>query len=270
LDIINRVSRFATADDEVNVEDTHQSLGGSGANFAAALSNLGIRTGIMARVGRDYWGDFIFQELSQRGVQTGRLKSLKKATGMSYIAVDDRGERSIYTYMGANAGYELDDEDLNYIRSCRWLHLTGMYIEVVKEASQHAKNLSFNPGMILSSFGLDELESTLKNTDILFLNQKEVTTLTGLKTDDGIELLVEIGVPLVILTRGEYGARAYTKEECISAPSGQANALDTTGAGDTFAAGFIASYLRSKGLKDCLEAANNTAALHIGHWGGVY
>ena len=66
---------------------------------------------------------------------------------------------------------------LNHIKNSEILHITGMYIEVVEEASKHANLLSFNPGTLLSSYGMESLEKILKRTHILFLNKKEVTLL---------------------------------------------------------------------------------------------
>jgi ribokinase len=270
LDIINLVSRFATADDEVDIIETNQSLGGSAANFAVALSGMGIKTGILSQVGTDHWGMLIAQELSKRHIDISRLKKSKENTGISFIAVDTVGERSIYNYMGANASFKLENDDVKYIQASPWLHLTGMYIEVIEEASRHARKLSFNPGTILSSFGVDKLENTLKNTNILFLSQKEVKLLTRLETVPGIQLLIDLGVEIVVLTKGEDGASLHTKKDHISVPSHNTiDVMDTTGAGDTFAAGFIAGYLGSCDLEDCLNLGSKTAARHIVQWGGI-
>ncbi|WJI10082.1 carbohydrate kinase family protein [Methanobacterium sp. CWC-01] len=268
LDFISRVSRFAGADEEVNMDHLHQSVGGSAANAALTLSEMGIKTGIMTRVGEDYGGNLIRQALDDAGIGTERIISLDKPTGMTFIAVDDQGERSIYVHMGANAHFQLIDEDRAYIEDAKVLHLTGMYLEVVEEASQHAKILSFNPGMLLSSFGLPELKNTLMRADILFLNQKEAGILTGLEPSAGAEYLVEMGVPRVILTKGREGATLYTPDEIIVSPAVESKVTDTTGAGDTFAAAFLASHLQGKDGRDCLNEANLVASRQVRKWGG--
>ncbi len=73
--------------------------------------------------------------------------------------------------------------------------------------------LSLNPGALLSSYGLDNLEKILKRTDILFLNKKEVTLLTGRDCNDGAENLVENGVPLVVVTMGNEGSKVYYRSQ---------------------------------------------------------
>ncbi|MDP3066313.1 MAG: carbohydrate kinase family protein [Methanobacteriaceae archaeon] len=270
MDLIIRVSRFAGADEEVNVDQYHQSVGGSAANCAVTLSQLGIRTGVMSRVGKDLWGGLICQELTRKGVLTERIITSDTPTGMSFIAVDDHGERSIYTHMGANIHFKLLKEDITYIKNSKILHMTGMYVEVVEEASQHAKLLSFNPGMLLSSFGLERLKGTIKKVHLLFLNQKEAKVLTGLEPEKAAQLLVEMNIPVVVITRGKDGADVYTKDGFITSPAKKTKALDSTGAGDTFAAGFLARYLQDGDLEECLNQAHLTASRQVGKWGGFW
>jgi sugar/nucleoside kinase (ribokinase family) len=268
LDFISRVSKFAGPDEEVNMGQLHQSVGGSAANAALTLNDMGIKTGVITRVGEDYGGNLIFSRLKEAGIGTERVVSMDEPTGMTFIAVDDQGERSIYVHMGANAHFELLKEDKAYIGGAKVLHLTGMYWEVVEEASQHAHALSFNPGMLLSSFGLSKLKNTIKRADMLFLNQKEAKVLTGMEPSTGAELLVEMGVPRVVLTMGRDGAALYTPEEKIISLAMETTVLDTTGAGDTFAAAFLASHLQGKDDEECLKEANLTASQQVEKWGG--
>jgi len=268
LDFISRGSRFAGAGEEGKIDQLHQSTGGSAANSASTLSELGIKTGVISRVGEDYGGNLIRQSLTDKGIGTERIVSLDKPTGMAFIAVDDQGERSIYVHMGANAHFQLLDEDRTYIEDAKALHLTGMYWEVVEEASQYAEVLSFNPGMLLSSLGLSKLKKTIMRADILFLNQKEASILTGMEPSIGAEYLVERGVPRVILTMGRAGAALYTPHEKITSPAAEATVTDTTGAGDTFAAAFLASHLQGNDGSECLKKANQVASRQVEMWGG--
>jgi alpha-D-ribose-1-phosphate 5-kinase (ATP) len=269
IDFISHVSRLAKADDEVNVDKLHVCLGGSASNFVTFLSHLGLKTSILARVGNDRFGEIARRKLSQKGVDVTRLIPIKGRTGMAFIAVDDEAERSIYTYMGANAGFNLEKEDINYIKSLDLLHITGMYYEVVEEASKHAKLISFNPGSLLSSFGLKKLNQILKRTHILFLNKKEVKLLTKMKIEDGIRFLSELGVPIIVVTMGKDGAMVYTSENLIESPAESVKALDTTGAGDIFAAAFLAAYIEEQDLKECLIYANHVAAQSVKNIGGT-
>jgi sugar/nucleoside kinase (ribokinase family) len=268
-DFLMNVSRFSDADDEVDVEKLRISLGGSAANFTVGVSRLGLNAGIMARIGKDQYGKYILSEFKRERIDIKRLLPIDEKTGMAFIAVEPEGERSIYTYMGANSKFRLEKEDIAYIKHSEILHVTGMYIEVVKEASKHANILSFNPGALLSSYGLDALEQILKKTDILFLNQKEVTILTDMDCNDGALELIENGVPLVVVTMGNKGAVVYSPSGQIQYPSSKLNVLDTTGAGDSFAAGFVTAYYKKKDLKECLKAGNESAASCVSKFGSI-
>ena len=158
-------------------------------------------------------GGIFAQNSKEKKLTPNRLVSIDEKTGMAFIAVEPDGERSIYTFMGANSKFKLEKEDITLINHSEILHITGMYIEVVEEASKHANLLSLNPGNLLSSYGLDALEKILKRTHILFLNKKEVTFLTGRNYEDGAELIVDNGVPLVVVTMGKEGSKVYTQNK---------------------------------------------------------
>ena len=267
IDFLMNVPRFAVADDEVDTEKLNVTLGGSAANFAVKTSQLGLNTGIMARVGQDNFGRFIRSSFEAQKINTERLIPINEKTGMAFIAVDHLGERSIYTYMGANSKFELLKPDIELIESSEILHLTGMYIEVVEEASNHANILSFNPGALLASFGMQKMDSILARTDILFLNEREVGLLTGEDYPFGARLLIDAGVKMVVVTLGKSGSKLFTRDEEIHQASNEIKPLDTTGAGDSFAAGFIHGYFRKKELQDCLKDGNFSALQCLSNFG---
>ncbi len=269
VDFINKVSRLAGPDDEVDVEKLILSVGGSASNFTVGLSRLNISTGIIARVGNDYFGQICAKKLIDEGVKTERLLSIDSPTGMVFIAVDPPGERSMYAFMGANAEFKLLKEDIDFIKSSKILHITGMYKEVVEEASKYANFLSLNPGTLLSEYGIEGLRKSIERANIIFLNKKEITILTGESLDNGAQKLLDIGVEMVAVTCGKDGANLYTKERVIHSPVKETAALDTTGAGDSFAAGFIAAYIKDKKLEECMDFANHVASSCVGKFGAM-
>lgn len=269
IDFIMKVPRFSEADDEVDVEKMTVTLGGSATNFAVGLSRMGVDVGIMARIGYDNFGEFVINKFEKEDVRTDRLLKISESTGMAFIAVDNKGERSIYTSMGANAQFKLEKEDVEYIKQSKLLHITGMYKEVVEEASKHAGLLSLNPGTALSSYGVDTLEKVIKRTKIIFLNKKEVTLLTGKDLEAGAKILLDMGVPMVVITCGRRGASLYTPEGKIHSTSTGAEALDTTGAGDAFAAGFIASFVKNEDVNKCLQMGNLLASNCVSELGAI-
>ncbi len=270
VDFVMKVPRFVESDDEVDVEELLPSIGGSAANFAVETARQGLKTGIMARVGRDYFGRLALEKFDDEGVNRTRLIQIGgKKTGMAFITVDPHGERSMYISMGANASFELEKNDFEHIKSSKILHITGMYREVVEKASKHANFLSLNPGTLLSSYGFEALKKTIKRASIIFLNKKEVEILTQMDFYDGARMLVDEGVPLVVVTCGKMGAKLFTEKGQIKSPTKQVKAVDTTGAGDAFAAGFISSFFRGEKLEKCLEVGNITASNCVSHLGAL-
>jgi ribokinase len=269
IDFLMKVPRFSRADDEVDVDHLKIFLGGSATNFALNISRMGVNVGIIARVGDDEYGQFASTKFLEEGVNIDRLMKISDTTGMAFIAVDEEGERSIYTVMGANAQFKLEESDVEYIKNSQILHLTGMYLEVVEEASKHANYLSLNPGTSLASYGMDCLSKILKRTNILFLNRKEVSLLTGEKYNTGARKLVEFGVSQVVVTCGRHGACLCTPDGIIHSPTSPINSLDTTGAGDAFAAGFIAGLVKNKPPEKCLQMGNELASSCVEMLGAV-
>ncbi|MCE5213629.1 MAG: carbohydrate kinase family protein [Methanobacterium sp.] len=269
IDFIMKVPRFCEADDEVDVDKLKVSLGGSASNFAVGISRMGVDVGIMARIGYDNFGNLAQEKFQKEGVRTERLIKIPESTGMAFISVDKIGERSIYASMGANAKFKVENEDLEYIKGSKLLHVTGMYKEIVEEVAKKANILSINPGTVLSSYGLDTLHKIIKRAHIIFLNKKEVTLLTGEDFKEGAKLLLDMGVPMVVVTCGKHGANLYTSQGVVHSTTSKIEALDTTGAGDAFAAGFIASYIKNLDMKKCLEMGNKLASHCVGKLGAI-
>ncbi len=259
MDFILKVPRFVEIDSEMYIETINTSPGGSALNFAVNLSRNGIKTGLMARLGNDDYGKMILSKVSGENMDISRCVTLNDQTGMAFISVDNRGKRSIYSFMGANAKLSILKEDIDYIKSSPFTHLTGVYWEVAWDVAQYAKKLSFSPGPLLSSFGVDKLKRVLKKTELLFLNDKEVNILTGEQIHEGSQLLLEEGVNNVIVTRGKEGAILYSQDKTLPAGTKKIKALDTTGAGDAFAAGFVFKWLKGEKEEKCLEFANQSA-----------
>lgn len=269
VDFLQKVPRFVKSDDEVEIKSLLLSVGGSASNFTVGISRLNVNAGIIARIGRDYFGEVAVKEFEKEGVNTERLLKTDFQTGKVFIAVEPHGERSMYTFIGANKKFKLQTEDIEYIKASKILHITQMYKDVVTKASKHANILSFNPGAILSSFGANKLEKIIERTDILFLNKKEINILTGMGINDGASLLLDIGAKIVIVTCGKHGANLYTKRGLIHSTARKVKAIDTTGAGDSFAAGFIAAYIKEKKLNECLDYANLVASHCVEKFGAL-
>ena len=269
MDFILKVPSFVEPDGEMYIEKIKKIPGGSALNFAVNMSLNGFKSGIIAQIGNDQYGDLILKNLNQKNVDVTGLNQINAETGMAFISVNNNGKRSIYSFIGANEKLNLKEKDFDYIKSASLLHLTGTYWEIAHEAAKNANLLSFAPGTLLSSFGINKLDPVLSNTHVLFLNQKEVEILTGKKWDKGSKFLIEEKVPLLVVTKGDKGSSLYTKNEIIECSPSKTDVVDTTGAGDSFAAGFISKWINGHKMDVCLEYATECAGRCIGKLGGI-
>lgn len=184
---------------------------GSAFNFAAWTESLGLHSGIVSVVGSDYYGKIIRDRLASVGVDTGGLSRGDKPTGMAFISVDAAGRRSIYSYTGANAELEIGEEECRYIESAGKVHLTGCYIEVALSVAGIAEDISFSPGTLLAGYGLKALKPVVEKTEMMFLNDDELRSLTGLSVPSGALGLIENGAGNVVVTHGPSGASFFSR-----------------------------------------------------------
>ncbi|QEF95348.1 carbohydrate kinase family protein [Methanothermobacter sp. KEPCO-1] len=257
MDFIFRVPRFVEPDSEMNIEDLNVIPGGSAFNFAVWISHLGFKAGVVSSVGRDFYGDMITSLLESRGIDTSCISMQAEKTGMAFISVDDTGRRSIYSYMGANATLEIGETESEYIMAADAVHLSGCYLEVASAVSG-IRNVSFSPGTLLASYGIERLSGVLERTSIIFLNDDELEMLTG-SGRSGIERLLEAGVGNVVVTHGPRGASFFSEDHSETLEIEAEDALDTTGAGDAFAAGFMSMWLRGSEPAECLRNSHRVA-----------
>lgn len=256
-DVTLRVDRLPEADGEATIRSQRQSGGGSAANVAAALAGLEVETGLIGSVGDDDNGLLARRELEDAGVALSGLHVVESAsTAVKYLLVDDTGEVSILGTDGVNEAIEPSDLDPTRIRGVDHVHLTSQRPETASAIASTARDadvtVSFDPGR---RFGDREYGETLEHTDILFVTDREATALV----DEPVKH--RSGEHLLVTTSGDDGATVRRGAETYTHPGYDVTATDTAGAGDAFAAGFIASRLEGAGLEQALEYANACGAL---------
>ena len=119
IDFISQVPQFAYSEQEVNVEKLHISLGGSAFNFASRISSLSIKTSMLARVGKDFFGELFLNQLKALNIDCSRIMAIEGNTGMAFITITKGAEKSIYSYSGANACFELEKSDIEFIKNSK-------------------------------------------------------------------------------------------------------------------------------------------------------
>lgn len=248
-DRLYRVDRFAAPGEEIVIKDIKEEAGGSAANTIAGLGRLGVECGFLGKIGNDEEGNSILTAFEKEGVDTQGIAKVEGRTGSVFAFVDDTGERIMYVNPGVNDTLLPKDINIDHMTSARFLHVSSFAgetsIDTIKKIPEikGRAGLSFAPGFLCWR-GLDFLMPLLKDCGILFLNEREANALTAAPPPRAGEILRDIGVGTVVVTLGERGCLVIDEEGVHDVEGIKARAVDTTGAGDAFAAGFLFGVLK--------------------------
>ncbi|WP_185960201.1 adenosine kinase [Erythrobacter insulae] len=256
--------------------------GGSAANTLAGLSTLGLQCAFIGQVADDQLGKVFRHDMRATGIDFDTLaRSGEPATGRVLILVTPDGERTMNTFLGAGQFLPAAALDEDLITSASILYLEGYLwdpeeprramrraIDVAKSAGRKVA-FTASESFVIDRHG-DDFRSMIEDgvIDILFVNESELATLTG--EDDFEAGLASVAgkVPVLVATRSEKGAVAIAhgmRAEVAAEPI--AKVIDTTGAGDQFAAGFLSGFVKDAPLEVCLKRGAIAAAEVISHYG---
>lgn len=275
MDKIYSVDSIPTKDEEVFVTNLKLHPGGSAANTIVGLKRLKVRAGIMGKVGNDEDGDLLIEDFREEGVDTTSILRGEGRSGSAMILVDNDGNRAIIVDPGVNDTIQCDEMDLEYISNFRLLHLTSFICREVQKSLESQKKLvddfesdiSFDPGMVYAKRGIGGLRGLLNSTKIFMPSEAELRILTGESYRKGAALMLKEGPEIVAVKLGNRGCYITDGEQETEVPAYPVKAIDTTGAGDAFNAGFIFGYLNGHDLEKCGKLGNQVAGYCIQHKG---
>lgn len=239
--------------------------GGCAANVAVDLAKLGRSVGIVGRVGDDYLGRFIVESLRAAGVGTEPIRQAPphlatSATQIINVANEDR--RFVHA-IGSNAAFDGSEVTPELLRSCRVLYLGG-YLAMPQLKATVAAELLFQAKqqgittvldvVVPPSAQFEDIAPLLRHTDLFVPNRDEAERLSGLLTAESQALCFrDAGVRTVVITDGDKGCLMLHEGEFVDQPPYPVTAIDGTGSGDAFAAGFIAGLLEEQSARDALR-----------------
>lgn len=241
---------------KIDIEDMQFNTGGGGTNTAATFANQGFKTAFCGVVGKDISGQEIINELKKFKVNTSLVqKTDKKITNHSVVILNSELDRTILAYRGAA---ELMDKDSIPWRKlkAKWLYLaplTGLlcdsFLDIVKFAFKNGIKVAANPSM--AQLSLSNFSEVIKKIDVLILNQEEASFLTKIpfkNEKDIFKKIDELCPGVAVMTRGGDGVVVSDGTYIYTAvPPAERKIVDTTGAGDSFASGFLTDYIRTNG-----------------------
>ncbi|MCX6455440.1 MAG: sugar kinase [Actinobacteria bacterium] len=245
--------------------------GGAAANVASWLVAANTPSYLITRVGDDAAGKAVLDQLDQLGVAHSDKVVPGKNTGVVIVIVGNDGERTMFPDSGANAG--LGVADLPELSEFSAVYLSGYplinpqsnpgVLEIVEVLRRAKLPIIFDPATVgvLLEVGVAKVRQWLELIDVVVLNEEEAQFITGFANPvDAAGDLLKI-VPTVVIKRGSNGALAQTRDgSLIQIPALPTTVVNTTGAGDAFAAGFISIWAQDGQLNDALEAGAKLAA----------
>ncbi|RLI65714.1 MAG: hypothetical protein DRO67_02300 [Candidatus Asgardarchaeum californiense] len=274
IDLILLAEKFPKRDEKVIVREINETPGGSAGNFATGMSRLGVKTGFIGKIGDDEYGKKFIESLLAENIDVSQIKKVKEVrTGMTVIINTVRGGHVLYAYRGANNLLGFDDFNLDYIGKAKVFHLASINKKLLEAAIKTREKvdtkLSLDPGRQVLKMGLKKLESSLKYADFLFMNVTEFQLLTGKSpASSSIKELAERLDAIVSIQRGKHGSIVSDGKQVIEIPAFKVNVVDTTGAGDAYAVGFIFAALKNESIYKCGVYGNAVAAMQITKVGG--
>ena len=242
---------------KILVDDLFHDVGGSGVNTSISFARLGLKAGFLGKLGSDSAAKLIKQRLSGENVSIINTSS-EGNTGQAFVLTGLKNDRTILTYKGSND--LLNNSDINWTRlDTRWIYLGTLTkhswnteISMARFAKKRGIHLMFNPSLYLARKGVRVLKPVLDACSVLVLNKEEAEAMVGKRPENALLKKLQSYVPLVVITDGSRGARAYDGRKMYSVGARKVRVVDSTGAGDAFASGFLAAILYCHSISKAL------------------
>lgn len=260
------------------MNDIRLSYGGDALNEAVILSRLGINTKLISKIGDDTAGNQILNFLNSEGIDCNAICIDKDVpTSINIVLVDEKGERFFLTNpLGSMRNFEKQDVLQHTKRFPNYVVFAGMFVSPLMNIDSMKdifKEIKSSKGTVLSvdmtkpknGEKLSDIAPLLKYVDYIFPNEEEISLITGSKdVFYNAECLVNAGVGCAVIKCGERGCVIKTKDRFFELPAYKVNkVIDTTGAGDSFVAGFHYGLINGFSLKECGLFANTVASCTV-------
>lgn len=245
MDMISREQMYVIRKYQANTETT-QAPGGANCNTMRAIALLGGQSGFIGKVGDDSLGQFYEEALLKAGVASYLIKT-EGPSGACTVFISPDGERTMGTFLGPAPTISPDEITEDVLRNYNCIHIEGYLIvneELVRETMKKAKRLGLKVALDLANYNIVNaykglLEEVIPQyVDILFANASEAEAFTGLPAQEAVKAL-EKQVDVALVTLGKEGSLIGSHGQFFHVDAEGGKPVDTTGAGDNFAAGFL-------------------------------
>lgn len=257
LDYIVDVEQIAGKNESSPVIDYEEYPGGGAANIAVAIAKLGGKSQLISPVGVDFSSSGYEKLLKEACVDLSRLYSIEDLKlSKAFIFTDSEDNQTSYFYWGASSKFkELEPEPADFV------HLATADCVYNAKIAKIAGFVSFDPGQDLVTYSKETLETILAHTDILFTNRHEIRRVSEMTGKSFSELRAMIDV--IVVTYDAEGSRIYTGDGEWAIPVVSVKAVDPTGAGDAYRAGFLLAHTRGYSLSTCGKIGSTVASFAV-------
>ena len=260
--------------------------GGAPANFAVGIKRLGLTSGVITKVGDDFFGRFLLETLKKEQVDISQIKVTNEyKTALAFVGLDEKRNPSFSFYRSPCADIMLTQEEISeeYIKSAKLLMCgtvsmadepaRSAIFKAINYAKKHGLQVVCDPNLRDDLWHYkdprEHIFRILKDTDIFLPSISEAEFITGEKGEKAFKTILDLGPSILAITHGAEGSTVLTKDEKFFAPSYKVDVVDTTGAGDAFAAGLITGLLTNMPLDKIPYFANAVSALKITRKGAM-
>jgi sugar/nucleoside kinase (ribokinase family) len=257
------------------VEEMRLHIGGCASNTAIDLSKLGVSTAVLGKVGSDGLGDFVINTLQNAGLDTrGVVRDEHVTTSATMVLISSDGERTFLHHLGGNAYYRFSDVKWEVIEGVKILHVAGALVmpaldgepmaKVLREGKRRGMITSLDTVWDATGKWMKTLAPCLPHTDYFMPSLAEAQEITQKKEPyDVAKALRDAGVGTVAIKLGPEGCYVQTAETTLQMPAFSVKAVDGTGSGDAFDAGFLCGILHGWDLERTARFANAVGALCV-------
>jgi sugar/nucleoside kinase (ribokinase family) len=281
--LVKPVERLPPKGGLLPVERVEAALGGCASNTAVALSRLGVRVSLWGKVGGDFPGDYALQSLRGDSVEVSGVKrDPRVSTSATVVLVDSAGRRSFLHSTAANDHITRKDLDLSRLPRFRHLHVGGYFLfskldgspmaSILREARRKGLTTSLDTAWDVKNRWMKALRPCLPYLDYFMPSEREVRMLLGrlLPARKAGSVFLDLGARCVVIKQGEKGAYLRRRDGLeLRVPAFSARAVDTTGAGDCFCAGFLKGLSLGWDPLRCLKLGNAAGACAVSRLGAT-
>ena len=267
--------------DATQAEEYSVVVGGDGTNQAVTLSQLGWRTGVCGSIGDDHFGQLALQMLSERGVDTSAVTCKPgQQTAVCFVMIGPDGERNFLVKRGACDAFHLGDIPPGLFLRTRVLNIGSLFTfrqlygkplaGLLRQAQEHGVLTSADAMYDTYQLGPKSMDDVLPFLDYFFPSYGEAKYLTGeCDAERMADALLAHGVKTVVIKLGADGCLLKNAQCCLRQPAFPVPVVDTTGAGDSFIAGFLHGVCSGWDEARCIQMASAAAAINIGAIGAT-